>query len=215
MATQPLAIEDSDNYYIIAEKSLLRTFETTTSSAERPHGNPTFEDDQGNICLGPALLQPTAAFDSFYPKSECTSLLYERDFDMAEVAQGLTFRHWPKTSPAWTKWLDRVQASRAKTLHDMGIFRAMNVSRYTSPQNNPMVFAALCFWNPSFNFFQFNFGMLGPTILDVCQLLGFPFDGTVVTPMIEDDPEFASFKYDSSFSAFIEKECKTTKEVSD
>ena len=74
MASQLIAVEDTDTYYIRAEKSLLHMFETTTLASETPQGDPTFEDDQGNVCLGPALLQPPRVFDSFYPKSECTML---------------------------------------------------------------------------------------------------------------------------------------------
>ena len=77
MASQLIAIEDTDTYYVRAEKALLRMFETTSSASETPQGDPTFEDDQGNVCLGPALLQPPKVFDSFYPKFECTTLLYE------------------------------------------------------------------------------------------------------------------------------------------
>ena len=51
-----LNIEDTDNYCVVVQKSLRCMFETTTNSVERPLGNPTFEDDQGNICLSHALL---------------------------------------------------------------------------------------------------------------------------------------------------------------
>ena len=91
----------------------------------------------------------------------------------------------------------------------------MDTSRYTSPQNNPLIIAALCFWNPSFNFFQFNFGMLGPTILDICHSLGLPVDGETVTPKIEEDPTFAPGKYDISYSSFIDRECKVSTTVDD
>ena len=63
MAFQLIAVEGIDTYYVRAEKDLLRMFETTTLASETPQGNPTFEDNQGNVCLGPALLQPPMAFD--------------------------------------------------------------------------------------------------------------------------------------------------------
>ena len=77
MASQLIAVEDTDTYYVRAEKSLLHMFETASLASEIPQADPMFEDDQGNVCLGPALVQPPMVFDSFYPKSECTTLLYE------------------------------------------------------------------------------------------------------------------------------------------
>ena len=78
MASQPIKIEKTDTYYVREEKNLLHMFESSYSSKEKPYGLPTFEDSQGNIYLGPALLQPTDVFDSFYPKIENVKLLYER-----------------------------------------------------------------------------------------------------------------------------------------
>ena len=57
--------------------------------------------------------------------------------------------------------------------------------------------------------------MLGPTILDICHLLGLPVDGEPVTPKIEEDPTFAPSKYDISYSSFIDKECKASTTVDD
>ena len=96
MASQLIAVEDTDTYYVRAEKALLRMFETKALALETPQGDPTLEDDQGNVCLGPALLQPPKVFDSFYSKSECTMLLYEQEQDLSGIAQSLNFRHWPK-----------------------------------------------------------------------------------------------------------------------
>ena len=55
MASQLIAVDDTDTYYVRAEKSLLHMFETTTLASETPQGDPMFEVDQGNVCLGPAL----------------------------------------------------------------------------------------------------------------------------------------------------------------
>ena len=55
MASQLITIEDTDTYYVRAEKALLRMFEATSLASETPQDNPTFEDDQGNVCLSPAL----------------------------------------------------------------------------------------------------------------------------------------------------------------
>ena len=91
MASSLITVEDTDTYYVRAEKSLLRMFETTTLASETPQGDPTFEDEQGNVCFGPALLQPPKVFDSFYPKSECTMLLYEQEQDLSGIAPSLNF----------------------------------------------------------------------------------------------------------------------------
>ena len=96
MASPSVAIIETDTYYVLAEKNMLRMFETTTFISETPQGNPTFEDDQGNICLDPTLLQPPIVFNSFYPKSKCTALLYEREQDLSGMGQNLNFHHWPK-----------------------------------------------------------------------------------------------------------------------
>ena len=66
-----------DTYYVCAEKDLLRLFERPFLPS-KPQGVPTFEDNQGNICLGPALFRPTEIYDSFYPRTEYVDLLYER-----------------------------------------------------------------------------------------------------------------------------------------
>ena len=133
-----------DTYYVCAEKDLLHLFERSFLPT-KPQGVPTFEDSQGNICLGPAFLRPTKIYDSFYPRTENVDLLYERGWSIGEAAHHLNFRHWPKSSNIWTVWLDRVQDSRANRLHEVGIFHAMNASRFTTPQNNPLIISALCF----------------------------------------------------------------------
>ena len=124
-----------DTYYVRVEKDLLRSFERSSLSG-RPQGVPTFEDSQGNICLGPALLRPTKIYDSFYPRTENVELLYERGWSIGEAARHLNFWHWPKSSNVWTVWLDRIQDSRASRLHEVGIFHAMNASRFTTPQKD-------------------------------------------------------------------------------
>ena len=91
----------------------------------------------------------------------------------------------------------------------------MSISKVSTPQYNLLTIAALCFWNLSFNFFQFNFGMMGPTIFYVCRFLGLLVDGEIVMSMIEDMPNFAFGKYDFSYFAFINREFKETTEVSD
>ena len=53
-----------DTYYVRAEKDLQQLFERSFMPT-KPQGVPTFEDNQGNICLGPALLRPTEIYDSF------------------------------------------------------------------------------------------------------------------------------------------------------
>ena len=57
--------------------------------------------------------------------------------------------------------------------------------------------------------------MMGPTVLDVCHLLGFPVDGEIITHLIEDDPTFTPGKYDSLYSAFIDREFKDSAQVTD
>ena len=57
--------------------------------------------------------------------------------------------------------------------------------------------------------------MLGPTIFDLCHLLGLPIDGEVVVPKIEEDPEFVPGKYNILYSSFIDKECKVSTTIDD
>ncbi|KAI8560130.1 hypothetical protein RHMOL_Rhmol04G0232100 [Rhododendron molle] len=61
---------------------------------------------------------------------------------------------------------------KSDDLEKVGLKNIIVLLRREISQNPPLIQAALAFWDPSFNFFRFNCGMMAPTVLDVTQMLG-------------------------------------------
>ncbi|KAI8571045.1 hypothetical protein RHMOL_Rhmol01G0086600 [Rhododendron molle] len=68
----------------------------------------------------------------------------------------------------------------------VGLKDLIRLLRSGIPQNPNLVHAALVFWDPAFNCFHFNYGMMAPTVFDVTHLLrlvpyGLMFDITAIS----------------------------------
>ncbi|KAG5553388.1 hypothetical protein RHGRI_011314 [Rhododendron griersonianum] len=86
------------------------------------------------------------------------------------------------------------------------------------PQNPSLIHAALAFWDPSFNYFRFNYGMMAPTVFDVTHLLGLlpyspMFDITATSSIPFSFPDLNSGN--SSYTKFLNAEMETAGDVSD
>ncbi|GMP25591.1 hypothetical protein CsSME_00002388 [Camellia sinensis var. sinensis] len=88
-------------------------------------------------------------------------------------------------------------------LQELCLLDALQLARFSISEDPFLIPVALCFWNPSFNFFQFRCGMMAPTVLDICHLLGlFPI-GTPFGPNYPDlNVHFSIPPLNSSFSDF-------------
>ncbi|KAI8559972.1 hypothetical protein RHMOL_Rhmol04G0218400 [Rhododendron molle] len=109
-------------------------------------------------------------------------------------------------------------AEKSDDLEKVGLKNIITLLRRGIPQNPPLIQAALAFWDPSFNFFRFNCGMMAPTVLDVTQMLGLIPYGSQFDPTKEyTHPEgFTRLTAtNGAFSHFYTRERKLTREVSE
>lgn len=57
---------------------------------------------------------------------------------------------------------------RSNDLEKIDLKNVISLLQMGIPQNPSLIQAALAIWDPSFNFFRFNCGMMAPTVLDAC-----------------------------------------------
>lgn len=129
-----------------------------------------------------------------------------------------SFPCWPTLDKDWKIWTTRILAHRSDDLEKIGLKNIIILLRRGILQNPSLIQAALAFWDPSFNFFRFNWGMMAPTVLDVTQMLGLihygpPFDPTKDYPIPEGFTRLNSTN--SAFSHFYTRERKLVGDVSD
>ena len=73
----------------------------------------------------------------------------------------------------WPLQVERFLSKKRETLLTTSIYHAINFSQYQIESDSDLIPSALSFWNPIFNHFQFRFGPISPTVLDICYILGF------------------------------------------
>ncbi|KAF3669675.1 hypothetical protein FXO38_07477 [Capsicum annuum] len=69
-------------------------------------------------------------------------------------------------------WIDRPEKVKGNVWRTAGIYDAIQLSKIDIPSERNLLYAVLCFWSISSNSFHFNFGMMGPTLLDIVALTG-------------------------------------------
>lgn len=166
--------------------------------------------------LGPIFREVPAQLPALYPRLEDHFLLYEGRLDWGTWRVNRPHRCWPTLRTEWEEWYDRVVPAREDDLQELYILDALRLSRFIIPEDPFLIPAALCFWNMAFNFFQFRCGMMAPTVLDICHLLGLSPHGSPFTPNYPDLPvKFSLPALSSSYSDFVKAENKREGPVRD
>jgi len=171
---------------------------------------------QREYVLGPIFKEIPSELPALYPRLENQCLLYEGGLDWQGWKVNRPHRCWPTMRPEWQEWYDRVVPARTLDLQELCLLDALRLSRVTIPEDPFLIPAALCFWNPIFNFFQFRCGMMAPTVLDICHLLGVSPIGTPITPDFPDlVVPFSLPSLNVSYSDFVRVENKRMGPVTD
>ncbi|GAU14611.1 hypothetical protein TSUD_96750 [Trifolium subterraneum] len=124
------------------------------------------------------------------------------------------FRSAPTIVEGYIAWLDRVQQDFGSLWKDFGIFDFIQLSRLGLKYQQEMIIAALHFFDSSTNTFQFECGMMTPTLFDVAAITGLPPTGDTY------DPTLAGSKIEpkirtKSYTKYIEEQNQLKGEVSD
>lgn len=166
--------------------------------------------------LGPLFKEILTELPALYPRLEDHCLLYEGGLDWGTWRMNRPHRCWPTVRPEWQELYDRVVLDRTLDLQELYLLDALQLSRFTILEDPFLIPAALCFWNSAFNFFQFRYGMMAPTVLDICHILGLSPIGTPIGP---DFPDllipFSLPSLNSSYSAFVKAENRREGPVTD
>nr|XP_016480680.1 PREDICTED: uncharacterized protein LOC107801805 [Nicotiana tabacum]XP_016480681.1 PREDICTED: uncharacterized protein LOC107801805 [Nicotiana tabacum] len=83
-----------------------------------------------------------------------------------------TWKSWPYPIKTWINWVDRLEKEKGEKWRNAGMYDAIQLSKIDIPLEKNLLYAALCFWSISSNSFHFNFGIMGPTVLDIVALTG-------------------------------------------
>ncbi|GAU19661.1 hypothetical protein TSUD_240090 [Trifolium subterraneum] len=124
------------------------------------------------------------------------------------------FRSAPTIVEGYIAWLDRVQQDFGSLWKDFGIFDFIQLSRLGLKYQQEMIIAALHFFESSTNTFQFECGMITPTLFDVAAITGLPptgetYDHNLAGSKIE--PKIRT----KSYNKYIEEQNQLKGEVSD
>ena len=129
----------------------------------------------------------TLTLHVYYPRFREHILAYQTKINLPKSE--FKYRHWPKiVKNKWPLWVERILLKKKETLLATGIYQTVHLSQYQVESYSNLIPSALCFWNSIFNHFQFQFGPIGPIILDICHILGFFSHGEDAHPyMVESD----------------------------
>ncbi|GAU30843.1 hypothetical protein TSUD_365500 [Trifolium subterraneum] len=124
------------------------------------------------------------------------------------------FRSAPTIVEGYLAWLDRVQQAFGSLWKDFGIFDFIQLSRLGIKYQQEMIIAVLHFFESSTNTFQFECGLMTPTLFDVAAITGLSPTGDTY------DPTLAGSKIEpkirtKSYTKYIEEHNQLTGEVSD
>ncbi|KAH7861271.1 hypothetical protein Vadar_024062 [Vaccinium darrowii] len=168
--------------------------------------------------LGPAFFDLPLKFTSCYPILGEGKLIKDQELDFVEWSTK-NFACWPVRDKDWDEWTKHMLKHKKTELEQTGLWHIISLLQYGIHQNPALIHAALAFWDASFNYFSFNCGMMGPTVLDVSFLTGLPPFG----PMFDisdsiDIPLLKTMKTSGSYASygnFLHAEAKFGKPVSD
>ncbi|KAH7850597.1 hypothetical protein Vadar_000303 [Vaccinium darrowii] len=168
--------------------------------------------------LGPSFLELPLDFTSCYPILEQSDLVKDRLLYFSKWDKK-NFVCWPNYDREWESWTERMFKAKEKELTEVGLSHVITFLQNGILQNPSLIHAALAFWDPSFNCFRFNCGMMAPTVLDVSFLIGLPPHGLFFDIALSTEvPFLAEIEYDgknASYKRFLRAERKFSDNVSD
>ena len=82
-------------------------------------------------------------------------------------------RLWPLPSDESRSWFDAMKISYGDLWHRAGIYNALHLSMKEAQGARNLILAATSFWNSASNTFDFHFGQMSVTLLDVLVIGGF------------------------------------------
>lgn len=80
---------------------------------------------------------------------------------------------WPLPSDESRSWFDAMKISYGDLWHRAGIYNALHLSMKGVQGDRNLILAAASFWNSASNTFDFRFGQMSVTLLDVLVIGGF------------------------------------------
>ncbi|XP_059306582.1 uncharacterized protein LOC132058031 [Lycium ferocissimum] len=139
--------------------------------------------NSSEFILGPCFRDGfPSELEPFYPLAKGEKLRMHslgRDWQRRK-----TWKSWPNMTSRWTDWVDRLEKVKGEKWRTAGIYDAIQLSKIDIPRDSSLLYAALCFWSISSNSFHFNFGMMGPTVLDIVALTGLRPHGEEISAML-------------------------------
>ncbi|GAU46448.1 hypothetical protein TSUD_402150 [Trifolium subterraneum] len=124
------------------------------------------------------------------------------------------FRSAPTIVEGYIAWLDRVQRDYESLWKDFGLFDFIQLSRIGLKYQQEMIIAALHFFESSTITFQFECGMMTPTLFDIAAITGLPPTGDTYDPTLADSK--IELKINAkSYTKYIEEQNKQVGVVSD
>ena len=91
------------------------------------------------------------------------------------------FKNWPSLSTDWIEWIDRLEPHFRSSWKTTGIDEAIQLSRLPIHCDKAILAAAACFWSPITNTFNFRFGMMTPTLIDIEAYTGLSSSDTLLS----------------------------------
>lgn len=175
--------------------------------------------EEGTFILGPSYVgEIPTALSLYYPKLGESDILSNSGINWCSYLRK-SFPCWPTLDRDWKIWTTRMFQCRKDDLDKNRLKNVITLLRRGILQNPSLIQAALAFWDPSFNFFRYNCGMMAPTVLEVItQMLGLIPYGHVFYPSgnycLPEDFIGVTPK-NGSFAQFVHREMKSSDNVSD
>lgn len=168
--------------------------------------------------LGPTFKELPLAFTVHYPVFEaCIILRDNADVDWVHRPKK-NFICWPVFDANWSQWTVRMFAQKSEHLEKVGLKNLLRLLRTGITPNPSLIQATLAFWDPSYNCFCFNYGMIAPIVFVVSHLLGFIPHGPLFDISASSSISFTFpnlIPENSSYTRFLTTEMRKIGDVSD
>ncbi|XP_058748016.1 uncharacterized protein LOC131620851 [Vicia villosa] len=117
------------------------------------------------------------------------------------------FRSFPlaKDPDLYYAWLEKVEKQKGSFWKSLGIYDLIQLSKTGLEYNQPMLVAAVHFWDASHNTFHLPCGMVTPTLFDVAAITGLRPTGETFDPNDMDNDTIGFNDSQVTYTAFIQK----------
>src|SRR4051812_33647322 len=117
------------------------------------------------------------------------------------------FRSFPlaKDPDLYYAWLEKVEKLKESFWKSLGIYDLIQLSKMGLEYNQPMLVAAVHFWDASHNTFHLPCGMVTPTLFDVAAITGIRPTGETFDPNVLDTDTINFSEAAVTYTAFIQQ----------